>query len=93
MYYNNTFYSKIQKINKKTHEIREFFYLKKFGINFGVFWEYFSQLSFFLCLFSWSGTPETNNNKRVIMRNQMIQNTEFFNEIILIQSQKIDSPK
>jgi hypothetical protein len=70
-----------------------YYFLGNHGINTLVFALYVSQFILPAYLASWSGIPETNNNKIVILIHDMKPIYENGKEIKLIPSQKILSPK
>jgi hypothetical protein len=79
--------------DKKSARHRINYFLGNHGINTLVFALYASQFILPAYLASWSGTPETNNNKIVILIHDMKPIYENGKEIKLIPSQKILSPK
>jgi hypothetical protein len=58
-----------------------------------VFCLYSNQFSFFSCLFSLSGTPETNKSNKVIVMYQTKLNKLTLDQIIHNQSQNVLSQK
>ena len=79
--------------NKKSARHRINYFLGNHGINTLVFALYASQFILPAYLASWSGTPETNNNKIVILIHDMKPIYENGKDIKLIPSQKTLSPK